>query len=765
MMPSLPQQTPQERIAWLRSELERHNRLYYIQADPEISDSEYDALFRELEGLEHSHPELDSPNSPTKRVGGAPQEEFASIQHQTPMLSIDDIFEHSGSEEPDQELIDYYERTCQLAGASQLDVTVEPKIDGVAITLMYQNGQLAYAATRGDGHVGDDITANARTIRSIPLFLQSRFLPEVLEVRGEIFMPKEDFARLNAERDMNGEPAFANPRNAAAGTLKLLDSRQVAKRPLAFIAHGIGSYQGPRLSNADDFQRLLQECGLPCNTPVLKATSLDEVRQAVRQIDQLRHTLPFGTDGAVVKLYDFTLREQLGATARAPRWAAAYKFPPEQKATLLKAISIQVGRTGVLTPVAELSPIRLSGTTVSRATLHNQDEISRKDIRIGDTVIVEKAGEIIPAIIRIVPEKRPTDAQPYSIVKAVQGMCPACGAPISQQEGMVAWKCTNFTCPAQAVSRITHFCSRAALDIESIGTSAAEALVEARLAHSPLDLFDLSIDQLAGLNLGTIDEPRRFGEKNARKAWEALHTAAPNLPLDRWVTAFGIPQVGEVIAHSLAATHASLVQLSDSPYLRDLIRLDDLLNQLQLANPNTRANKKLIREAPDSEANIQQNFVSLLNTYTSTARPWLERGYIRELKNKVGKIPAYGSDIGVSAAREIINFFASQAGRRVFQKLDQLDIAPPSPTYRAYANEQNQGLLEGKSFVITGTLSQPRSYFEKLIAEHGGKVSSAISQASSYLLAGKGGGSKRAKAVQWGISIISEEDFMKMIHS
>ncbi|MDH3068663.1 NAD-dependent DNA ligase LigA [Akkermansia sp. N21169] len=758
-----PAQSVSQQIAWLRSELERHNRLYYEDADPEISDAQYDAMFRELEDMEKEHPELDSPNSPTRRVGGAPLEGFNQIRHAVPMLSIDDVFEHPDELVPDAELIDYYERTVKTLGVENVLVTVEPKIDGVAVTLMYRNGSLAYAATRGDGDIGDDITSNIRTIRKIPLTLPAE-APEILEVRGEVFMPSEGFARLNAERDLEGLPAFANPRNATAGTLKLLDSRQVARRPLSFIAHGLGDYHGPELKSASDFWALLQSCGLPCNTPVIEAATLDEVREAVRRIDRERHGFPFGTDGAVVKVSDMGLRLKLGTTARAPRWAAAYKFPPEQKETLLKDISIQVGRTGVLTPVAELEPVNLSGSTVSRATLHNQDEIVRKDIRIGDTVLVEKAGEIIPAVIKVNMDKRPAGSQPYSLVEAIHGVCPACGSPISRQEGMVAWKCTNFTCPAQAVSRISHFCSRAALDVESIGTSVAEALVARGIAHSPLDLFSLKLDILANLNLGTEDEPRRYGEKNALKALEALRLS-PHLGMERWLIAFGIPQVGEVVAKSLADTHRDLADLASSQYLNDLLRLDELAAQLQEANPKTRANKKRIKEHPEDMETIHDEFAHLLQEYSSLAVPYLEHGYIRELKGKQGGIPAYGSDIGPAASREVLNFFSSQAGQDVLRRLKEFGIEPTSQSYRFNLLETPAGALSGKSFVLTGTLSQPRSHFEKLITDNGGKILSAISKSTGYLLAGEGGGSKRDKAVKLGIPILSEEDFMNMLKS
>ncbi|NQX01739.1 NAD-dependent DNA ligase LigA, partial [bacterium] len=338
-------------------------------------------------------------------------------------------------------------------------------------------------------------------------------IPSLLEVRGEIFMPNVAFAALNAERDEAGLPTFANPRNAAAGTLKQLDPKIAAKRPLAFLAHGLGAYDGPPLETEHEFHTLLGSLGIPQNLPILNAENLDEVLAAVARINHERHALDYGTDGAVIKVLDRAERDQLGFTSRAPRWAAAFKFLPEQKETTLNHILIQVGRTGVLTPVAELTPVLISGSTVARATLHNQDEIDRKDIRLGATVLIEKAGEIIPAIVKVI--RHAVGAVAYSLYDSVGGKCPSCGGPISQEEGFVAWRCTNFECPAQAVTRIKHFSSRKALDLDGLGEIVAEALVRHSHCRTPLDLFRLDEDTLANLNLGSEESPRRFGEKNA----------------------------------------------------------------------------------------------------------------------------------------------------------------------------------------------------------------------------------------------------------
>ncbi len=570
----------------LCSIINHNNELYYAQATPEITDAQYDALYRELEALEAAHPEFITPASPTQRVGNDLTEGFRKVTHPRPMQSIDDIFEHKPDQgDTDAELIDFYNRLSRSLGQEAPHVVIEPKIDGCAVTLMYRNGRLAYAATRGDGTTGDDITANILTIKSIPRQLPEG-APSVLEVRGEVYMPFADFNRLNEQRDAEGLPALANPRNATAGTIKLLDVEEVAARPLAFLAHGIGEYEGEPMHSADDFEALLQRMGIPCNTPIIRAEGLGAVRQAVQDINTLRHNLGYGTDGAVIKLSDFALRESLGSTARAPRWAAAFKYLPEQKETILRAITIQVGRTGVLTPVAELEPVPLSGTTVSRATLHNQDEIARKDIRIGDTVFVEKSGEIIPAVVQVNKSKRPADSQPYSLYDAVGGVCPCCGEPISQEEGQVAWRCTNFTCTAQAAMRTTYFCKREALDVESLGGTVAEALVRNGYISTPLDLFSLSVEKLGALNLGTDDEPRRFGEKNAAKALEALNRAR-TLPLDRWLTAFGIPGIGKTISREITRKLKTMEEIVNSEFLSTLKQLAQELKLYAYLSPKS----------------------------------------------------------------------------------------------------------------------------------------------------------------------------------
>ncbi len=742
-----------ERHGELCAIIRHNNALYYAQAAPELSDAEYDALYRELEALEAAHPDFITPDSPTQHVGNDLSEGFRKVQHPVPMQSIDDIFEHKpGEGETDAELIDFYTRLGNSLGTPSPAVVVEPKIDGCAVTLLYRAGRLAYAATRGDGRVGDDITANVRTMKSIPLTLPAG-APELLEVRGEIFMRTADFDRLNEQRDAEGLPAFANPRNATAGTIKLLDAAEVARRPLCFLAHGLGALAGTTLRRMEDYEQLLSAMGIPTNGPILRAGSLPELREAVARINRERAALGFGTDGAVIKLSDFALREALGSTARAPRWAAAFKYLPEQKETRLRGITIQVGRTGVLTPVAELEPVHLSGTVVSRATLHNQDEISRKDIRIGDTLLMEKSGEIIPAVVHVVLAKRPADAEPYSLFTAVGGHCPCCGAPISQQEGQVAWRCTNLTCTAQAAMRTTYFCKREALDIENLGGTVAEALVQSGMIKTPLDLFRLTVEQLGALNLGTEDEPRRFGEKNAAKALAALETAR-TLPLERWLTAFGISGVGSITARAIAACFRDLTELTDAPALSELMALEAEVEATNALNPNAHANRGKDKaeltsrhEAAcahvDAEvARLQQRFpISLKLT-----------GNQRHLLNPLGSV----------ATQNLLIWCRSEAGQQVVATLAELGINPATPGYSEQRQEAT-GPLAGKSFVLTGALSRPRPEFERLIAAAGGKATGSVTQKTDYLVAGEGGGSKRDKAAKLGVPVIDEETLMQMM--
>ncbi len=549
-------------------------------------------------------------------------------------------------------------------------------------------------------------------LSSSPIPNLQSLIPSLLEVRGEIFMPNEAFAALNAERDEAGLPTFANPRNSAAGTLKQLDPKIVAKRPLAFLAHGLGAYDGPPLETEHEFHDLLENLSIPQNLPILTARNLNELLDAVAQINRDRHDLDYGTDGAVIKVLDRAEREILGFTSRAPRWAAAYKFLPEQKETTLNNIIIQVGRTGVLTPVAELTPVLVSGSTVSRATLHNQDEITKKDIRLGATVLIEKAGEIIPAIVKVI--RHAEGAIPFSLHDSVDGKCPSCGGPISQEEGFVAWRCTNFACPAQAVTSIKHFAARKALDLDGLGEIVAEALVRHGHCTTPLDLFGLTESTLANLNLGTEDAPRRFGKKNAAKVLSALE-AAKSKPLHRWLFAMGIRQLGESAAKELCRLHRNIGEIASSEILAELLR-------------DTRATAKK-----------QNEFLAKFSI---------------------------AGDVGPAVAETITGFFKSEAGQHVLARLAELGIDPISENYLPIAAEADLSALPltGKTFVITGTLTMDRDAMKELIESKGGKVSGSVSVKTSYVLAGEGGGSKRDKAEKLGVTILDEAAVLAMMN-
>ena len=743
---------PESRVAELRQLLDHHNNLYYTKAEPEISDAEYDKLYRELEDLEKSHPELAEPNSPTQRVGSVPNTAFTQVTHPVPMLSIDDVFELKDAEVPEAELITFYKRLQKNLGRKEIAVTMEPKIDGVAVSLFYENGSLKYAATRGDGTTGDDVTQNVRTIRNIPLTLkeglhlaaqQPEFsIPAILEVRGEIFMPNSAFAAMNEERDEQGLPTFANPRNATAGTVKQLDSRVVATRPLAFLAHGLGAYEGEPLDSETDFHDLLDDLSIPRNQPVRIALNLDQLLEGIEFFSNHRHDIDHATDGVVIKVIDRAERETLGSTSRAPRWAAAYKFLPEQQETTLNAVSIQVGRTGVLTPVAELTPVLISGSTVSRATLHNQDEIAKKGIYIGAKVLVEKAGEIIPQIVKVInPDP---SAKTYSLFEAVGGNCPSCHAPVTQEEGFVAWRCTNFECPAQAVTAISHFAARKALDIDSMGETVAEALVRHGHATSPLDLFSLTEETLANLNLGTEESPRRFGEKNATKVIASLEVARSK-PLNKWLFAMGVRHLGESAAKELSRLIPQLDQIPDSEILEKLAEkgIKDTWVKKYPANPKN-------EEITDQE---------------KARRKEIAKEYRADIKRLSQELEPYAisPELGGVAAQNTLDYFKSDAGRHVLDKLSEFRINPLSDNH-APSPETSSLPLSGKTFVITGTLSQSRDHFKDLIEKNGGKVSGSVSKNTHYLLAGESAGSKLDKAKSLDVKILDEETLADLLN-
>ena len=713
-----------KRIDSLRRDIIEHNRRYYEEAAPTISDREYDRLYRELLDLETKFPDLVTPDSPTQRVGGKPLQAFAQIQHRVSMLSLDNTYS-------EEEVANFYKRITRLLPEEKIPVVVEPKVDGVAVSVLYENGKLKYAATRGDGSIGDDITQNIRTIKSVPHQLPGA-APKVFEVRGEAYLDKAGFEKLNKEREAAGLPLFANPRNAAAGSLKQLDPGVAAKRPLGMIFYGTGAIEGTEVDRHSKIFPLFRKVGLPTHAHWSLADSVDQILKAIRDLDEIRRSFPYETDGAVIKVDALAQRERLGFTAKSPRWAIAYKYAAERVETKLLDIKVQVGRTGILTPVAVLEPVLVSGSTVSRATLHNEDEIKRKDIRIGDTVVIEKAGEVIPAVVEVVQSKRPRNAKPFDFFQHIHGKCPICGGEVRRDPQFVAWRCENILCPAQTTRRVEFFAARSALDIESIGGIVADKLVERGLVHEPLDLFELKVEQLAKLNLGTDDAPRVFGEKNASKAIQAIERAK-TAPLSRWLYALAIPDVGKTTATDLARFHESIDDVASSQLLRDVVRYHE---------------KKSDKFRDGGTKEIADRLI--------------KSGFAEPSKSKIDKQRGIVTQVGPVVAQSVLHFFASSVGKKILQRMKQLEIEAKTEKVSA---KKMQGLpLAGKTFVLTGTLpSMTRDEVSVKIEALGGHVSGSISKKTNYLLAGGEAGSKLEKAKKLGVKVIGEKEFHRML--
>ncbi|MGI8821177.1 MAG: NAD-dependent DNA ligase LigA [Chthoniobacterales bacterium] len=659
-----------QRIAELRRGLVEHNRRYYEEAAPTISDREYDALYRELSDLEREFPQFATADSPTQRIGGAPLRAFAQVTHRAPMLSLDNTYSEA-------EVADFYKRLMRLLPEQPIPVVVEPKVDGVAVSLLYENGVLRYAATRGDGSVGDDITQNIQTIRGVPARLKGK-APALLEVRGEVFMDKLGFAQLNAAREEAGLPVFANPRNSAAGSLKQLDPAVAAQRPLGLVCYGTGAVNGLDLERHSDLFSLLKQLGLPATERWWMAGTVDEILAAIRELDRVRRDFVYQTDGAVVKVDLFAQRQALGFTAKSPRWAIAYKYEAERVETRLHEILIQVGRTGVLTPVAALEPIFLSGSTVARATLHNEDEIKRKDIRVGDIVVLEKAGEVIPAVVGVRADLRSGAEREFRM----PSQCPECGSTIQKDEGQVAIRCVNAQCPAQVRRRLEHFASRGAMDLEGFGEALVTQLVTRGFLRDVSDIF-----QLDEAKLTTLD---RMGEKSIRNLLEAI-AASKTRPLWRLIFALGILHVGVTSSRALASHYRSMEKLMAS-------------------------GAEELQQIPDVGEVVGQSI----------------HGFFQEAAN-----------------REVI-------GRLVSAGVRMIDDAPSESADRLSRFNQT-------TWVITGTLSQPREEIAEAIIARGGKVSGSVSKKTSYLLAGDEAGSKLEKARKLGVPVRSEDEFRAML--
>ena len=652
----------QQEIRQLTRELLRHARLYYNEDAPEIPDYEYDAMQRRLRELEEQYPQYALPDSPTRRVVGTVLEGFAQVRHPYPMESLQDVFSFD-------EILEFHRRVQeQFPG---MEYTVELKIDGLSVCLQYEEGRFVRGATRGDGQVGEDVTENLRTVFDIPMELQDK---RTLWIRGEVFMPVKVFQRLNAQREAAEETPFANPRNAAAGSLRQLDSSVCARRKLSIYCFNLQNAREAGFATHDAALRFLKEQGCKVIEPYIVTADPEEIFTFIRTMGDRRDALPCGIDGIVIKVNDLAARETLGSTAKCPRWAIAYKFPPEEKPAKLRDIVVQVGRTGVLTPNAVFDPVRLAGTTVSRATLHNLDFIRQRDIRVGDTILVRKAGDIIPEVLGVDHSLRPEGAAEFKMPT----VCPVCGAPVVQEPGEAAFRCTGAECPAQLLRSITHFAGRDAMDIDGLGPAVVQLLVEQKLAASPADLYTLRLTDVASLD--------RMGRRSAKKLLEAIEKSKQR-PLSRLLYAFGIRQVGQKAAQLLARQFGSMDRLQEAT------------------------------------------------------------------REELCAIP----DIGEITAESLCRWLESAQSRHLIARLREAGVNMTQP------DEQLSHRLEGRTFVITGTLEKrSRQEMTQFIQQHGGKVSGSVSKRTDYLVAGEDAGSKLQKARELGVPVLTEGELEAM---
>lgn len=592
-----------ERMEFLRQELEKHNKLYYENDAPIISDFEYDAMLRELEELEAKYPIYALPDSPTKHVGGRVNEKFSKVTHEVPMKSLGDVFSK-------EEVLDFISRVRQSVGESDLSFVVERKIDGLSVSVEYENGRMVRASTRGDGLVGEDITENARTIKNLP----QKIDPSIpyLEVRGEVYMPFEVFLRVNEQAELAGEKLFANPRNAAAGSLRQLNARVTAERELSIFVFNVQAIRGRTFSCHADSLKFLADLGFEASPGFVICETDEEIWAAIEAIGESRGDLSYGIDGAVIKVNEIPLREKLGETAKIPRWAIAYKYPPEEKETRLLDVEVTVGRTGKLTPVAILQPVHLAGTTVSKATLNNEDFIREKDVRIGDMIVVRKAGEIIPEIVSVNTSARPADAKPF----AMPDRCPACGEPVFRSEGESALRCLNEQCPAQTFRAMMHFASKDAMNIDGMGPSMINMLLSADLIHDVADIYDLSSKKDA---LKVLD---RMGESSASNLLAAVEMSKSR-PLSRLIAALGIRNVGVVAARNLAKSFGTMDSLMNATVL-ELAALPDfgMITAQSVADFFAKdTNRQLIGK-------LQQYGVNMTEDTSSTGNAWAGKIFV-----------------------------------------------------------------------------------------------------------------------------------------
>ena len=656
----------------LVEEIRQHDHAYYVLAQPSISDQEYDRLYHELIDLETQFPQLITPDSPTQRVGGQPLKEFKPVRHLKPMTSLDNTYSQD-------DLREFVNRVQRLLPKETLEWIVEPKIDGVAINLRYEDGVFTCGATRGDGTTGDDITPNLRTIRSIPQRLHKRKvadggLPSLLEVRGEVYLTKTGFQKLNAERKAGGQETFANPRNAAAGSLKQLDPRIVAKRPLDIILYGIGQTEGLAQGIHSQVEMLdcLKSLGFKTPEKTWHCRSADELVSAIDELDQLRRKFAYETDGAVVKLNSFAQREKVGFTSKAPRWAIAYKYAAEQAETKLKGVTVQVGRTGALTPVAELEPVFLAGSTIGRATLHNEDYIRLKDIRIGDTVTIEKAGEVIPAVVDVVLTKRTGK----EVIFRFPQTCPECGSKVSRAAGLgeedegVVWRCVNPDCPAQIRGRIEHWCSRGAMDIEGGGEVLVRQLVASGLVRDVADLYALKLDEVANLE--------RMGEKSAKNFLDGV-VASKRRDMWRVLYGLGILHVGAGVAKALGRGFPSLEEVfaASVEQLTDCEDIGEVIARSILQWHGDERNRKLVERLRKAEVNFKSElYQPQAKAGPLAGKTFVLTGTLPNLKREdaAAKIEAAGGKVSSSVSKKTDYVVAGEEAGSKLDKAQKLGV-------------------------------------------------------------------------------------------
>lgn len=732
----------QNRIEQLRARITRLDRLYR-EGHPEVTDPEFDRLYKELQELEAEHPELVTPDSPTQRVGDAPLKEFRRVAHLAPMLSLE-------KKEELRELELFEADVRRKIPGFKPGYIIEPKIDGVSISLHYVDGLLSLGVTRGDGEAGDDITANLRTIPDIPLRLAFEGPPpRLVEIRGEAYMIEADRIAMNEALRGRGEKTYANTRNATAGALKLLDPRIVATRRLHAVFYSLGALDGIRFASHEEELETFRKLGLPTPGLWFQAGGIAAAEQKARELKEREDELPYEIDGVVIKINDNETCRRLGLKTNVPAYAVAYKRAEwfNEATTRLKNILVQVGRTGVLAPVAEVETVFLDGTNISRITLHNAEEIQRKDIRIGDTVVIKRAGRVIPAVMRVVDDRRTGGETVFRMPSA----CPSCGGPVHRRRlaggaDEVALRCENEACPEQQARLIEYFASRGALNIEGLGGIVADSLVRQGLARTPFELFDLKPEQLAALNLGTPEEPRVLGEKTAQKMLAALE-AARGAPLAKWLYALGIPSVGESTAYALAASHDGIEAVARSDKLARVIELARLHEEKDRCNPKARANAK----KPDEEKQRLK------------ARHAELEARIRSLKEVVAA-DGLGGEIGPAVAGDILDFFASPRGKKMLHALEARGLRPVGAPAAPAAAIDASSPFAGRTVVITGTLQKySREEAQDELRKRGAKITDSVSKNTDFLVCGAEAGSKLAKAQKLGVTVLDEAAFLERL--